>query len=128
MTMSAQIMNMIIFIIGTLFIFLGAIMAIIYVLVNKKNATFKYLEYVQYAAMCLYFAGGGVYWIGGCVFAAAWNSTFGDVDKITAFSGIWWAEITFVSVHAVIAGTLYVNIAILCMFYVFVLYTIKGSI
>lgn len=89
---------------GTLFIFLGAICGIIYAFIERKKGTFEYLKWVQWTTMALYFGGGFFYWIGGCVLASAYNSTFNFLDHISAFSGIWFAEITFISTHAIIAG------------------------
>jgi len=90
---------------GLLFIFFGAMLAIVYVIVERKNAKFQYLNLVRLVVMVLYFGGAFFYFIGGCVLTAAFNGSLRDAEpKITAFSGIWFGEITFVAAHTVVAG------------------------
>eukprot|EP01083_Nonionella_stella_P064315 167489_1 len=84
---------------AVLLLFLSSLMAFIWALLTKLSRPIPMEKVFLWSIIILYIIGGLCYFIGGCAVAYAWNSV--DASSI---AGIFFAEQTFVAIHAILAG------------------------
>merc|ERR1719229_628814 len=84
---------------GAFMIFLGSIVALVFLLMKKFDRPIPAENLVKYLIIGIYGTGSAFYLIGGCATAAAWN-------KLSAsyIAGIFFAEQFFVGFHAACAA------------------------
>eukprot|EP00486_Rosalina_sp_Unknown_P000941 CAMPEP_0201568442 /NCGR_PEP_ID=MMETSP0190_2-20130828/9528_1 /ASSEMBLY_ACC=CAM_ASM_000263 /TAXON_ID=37353 /ORGANISM="Rosalina sp." /LENGTH=347 /DNA_ID=CAMNT_0047989569 /DNA_START=139 /DNA_END=1179 /DNA_ORIENTATION=- len=90
------------------FIFLASIGAMVYGIMMKMGRPIPGEKWVLWSIIGIYVTGGLFYFLGGCAVAYGWNQFGNDLQADPNFTspvaGVFFTEMTFVGIHAVLAG------------------------
>lgn len=96
---------------ASFFIFLGALLAIIWGVMTKMGRPIPFEKWVLWSIIGMYVVGGLFYFLGGCAVAYGWNAYGSEAVKdilepnyTSPVAGIFFTECTFVGLHTILAG------------------------